>query len=54
MEHDDEYRDEENQRRYEERKQQARLNAIYRDPFYPPDWAAAEFDEGMKRDGETD
>jgi len=36
--------DEENQRKADRRREQARSSFIARDPYYPPLWAADEFD----------
>ena len=43
--HADEYREEENHLRYEREQSYARSRFISRDPFYPPEWAAQEWDE---------
>jgi len=42
--HEDEWREEENMRRYEQNQARARQAAINRDPFYPPQWAEEEYD----------
>lgn len=44
--------DEDKQLKAEERHQSARRSEIYRDPFYPPEWAADEY-EGELVDAEA-
>lgn len=42
--------EEERMRKAEESRQRARSAAIHRDPYYPPEWAAAEFDGELEDD----